>query len=391
MSDISLLDPYNNLVKASNNFYKIKVNFHDQNSDDEDPSPKTFSYSLYIVNDENKSINNSNLPPFYHTISSDIDIRSYIFYDYYRDHSLYIFTDTELEINSLISVNFYTFFTDYVNKDFFKNAYNSFESLNDSSEFFNNDSIIFDRSSSVFGLNKDLFLDISYVSEVDLEDDISQDQTPKHLLSDLLNSLIDGSFKAKSNFDLNTDYKFSIQDSDSKIMKRIPVTSVPSQNSPICSHYTFISDTVSVVSENYNFANQIKFFPICSSPSREGQINFCLHAYNRQYSCEVYSSSLINVASYNNDKSNYVMKYYKTLDSHFFDIYLGEESLVMRYSYPFTDKTFEESLSISLHLFDNFIVNFNQNFDKLDHINANTESNCELNSSNNFFYHLANS
>jgi hypothetical protein len=382
-------NPLNYIVRVSDNSYSIQVRDSSENLGG------YFSYPLKVVDK-----NSDDFPSFYQFLTQHDHCSRYVYYDYYNDHSFYIFPSSEIIIDSLVFDNFHKLFNYYVKTDFFTDFSNK-SPLDDKTLYhFNDDHFaMYDPHAFVFFFEIENLLNISSVSSFDdstnsfIEEDYQfSEENLSDKLIDSLNSFDSflKQFFSESDTISDTLSSLEAQLSEQHDMKRISSTKIPVKNIPICEHYTFVSEDFNIVSDNYGFSNQIKHFPICSNPLKKGSINFCLFSYNSQNSCEIYSSSFKDIASYSNNDVTYSMNYFKSIDSHVFNIFLNNSLLVMRYVYSLSDANFEDSLAASLVFFKDFINEFHEDF-ALTNFTDSLPEKSDFDLSKNFFVHLVNS
>jgi hypothetical protein len=364
------------------------------------------TYQLKIVDISNTSVANSSIPPIYYVIPNNINKDDFIFFDYYGSNTFYIFYQNDFNNTGYPFIdfspeNFYNFFNFWVINPVFTNAYE------DSTFFDQNPCVHYDDSSSSFYINKNYLIKNNekplYLPHLSTLYNI---YNPSFAESSLFDTPDEVSLEDIVNFDLNSDEKLL----DSKnlldnllhgIMEKTfqKVISIPKENSdtsmnanqqkPVCTNYTFISDIENVVSKNYQFANKIKYFPICSHPSRVGEISFCNYHTNSQSNCPIYRSSEKILVSHVLNENEYTLKYILSPQGHKYDVVIDNETYVMNYSFPSKEYSYEKSLEISLGMFQDFIDNFNTEYETK---NLQENENVDVNIlSKDFFVHLVNS
>lgn len=365
------------------------------------------TYSLKVVNTHSPSVLNSNIPSFFHTISADIDKNNYIFFDYYASNNFYIFYEHNLAEESVdhffpstilpanyssinfCKKNFYIFLNFWVMHSVFSSAYE------DSSFFDHNPFVCYDKPSACFYIDKNHLINIADVSAFHLIPDLNilynifissdvylfedepyppqEELASENLLDSLLSSLVNNKIK-----------KFTSQNVENE---NINTSTNASGLSSICSNYTFMSDTANLVSSNYQFANKIKYFPICSHPSRLGEISFCNYSAGSQVRCSIYQNSDKDIVFYTLDGNSYTLKYSLSSENHVYNVVMDDKTYVMNYSFCLLEYTYEKSLEICLKMFEDFISNFSKEYEIKD---LSEDKNLNI-LSKDFFIHLVNS
>lgn len=364
------------------------------------------TYQLKIVDISNTSVANSNIPAIYYVIPNNINKDDFIFFDYYGSNTFYIFhqndlNNTEYPFIDFSSENFYNFFNFWVINPVFTNAYE------DSTFFDQNPCVHYDDSSSSFYINKNYLIKNNekplYLPHLSTLYNV---YNPSFAENSLFDTPDEVSLEDIVNFDLDSDQGLLNSENllDSLLVGIMEKTvkkliSIPEENSntsinanqqrPICTNYTFISDIENVISKNYQFANKIKYFPICSHPSRMGEISFCNYHSNSQSNCPIYQSSDKVIISHTLDGNKYILEYMLSSQGHIYDVVMDDETYVMNYSFSSKEYTYEKSLEISLVMFQDFIDNFNteyetKNLQENEKVDANILS-------KDFFVHLVNS